>query len=257
MNDFDIIIPARYASTRLPGKPLRDVAGKTLVERVYDCALQSSAANVYIATDNDAILREATKFGAKVVLTSATHESGTDRLAEVVDHLHLDDDRIVVNLQGDEPLVPAQLVMQVVDALKADPSTALATVCKDIRNQNDYCDTSVVKVILNKDGYALYFSRAPLPWNRDSVTDNGWPLKPAMAYHHIGLYAYRAGYLRRFSAESPSDLESLEKLEQLRALWHGEKIKVVKASCLPGPGVDTIDDLEHVIRIFEQQNSSN
>jgi 3-deoxy-manno-octulosonate cytidylyltransferase (CMP-KDO synthetase) len=256
MTNFDIIIPARYASTRLPGKPLRDVAGKTLIERVYECALQSQASNVYIATDDKAILRVAQEFGAQVVMTSASHDSGTDRLAEVVDRLGIDDDRIVVNLQGDEPLVPSQLIIQVVEALESDPTTAVSTVCKDIRNQHDYCDPSVVKVVLNKNGYALYFSRAPLPWARDNIDESGWPIKPTSTFHHVGLYAYRAGYLRRFSAQNPCELETTEKLEQLRALWNDEKIRVVKASCLPGPGVDTLDDLEHVIRIFEQQMQS-
>ncbi len=254
MVDFDIVIPARYASTRLPGKPLRDVAGKTLIQRVYECATSASASNVIIATDDDAIARVAAEFGAEVVMTSKNHDSGTDRLAEVVERLSLADDRIVVNLQGDEPLVPAQLIHQVAEGLAGDDECRIATVCKDVRRQRDYTDPSVVKVVTNRRGHALYFSRAPIPWARgDDGLSSRWPSKPAQVHHHIGMYAYRAGYLREFSALEPCELERVEKLEQLRALWHGESIRVLKASCLPGPGVDTIYDLENVIRIFERQ----
>ncbi|GJL80552.1 MAG: 3-deoxy-manno-octulosonate cytidylyltransferase [marine bacterium B5-7] len=254
MTDFDIIIPARYASSRLPGKPLRDVAGKTLLQRVYECASRSRASNILIATDDDAIRHVCEKFGANVVMTSPDHESGTDRLAEVVTRKGIEDHRIVVNLQGDEPLVPEQLIHQVADGLADDPDAAIATVSKEIRSQRDYTDSSVVKVVTDRHGYAMYFSRAPIPWARDdSGLASRWPNKPARVYQHIGMYAYRAGYLKRFASEPPTDLEKVEKLEQLRALYNGERIRVLKASCLPGPGVDTIHDLESVIRIFERQ----
>lgn len=254
MIDFDIVIPARYASTRLPGKPLRDVAGKTLVQRVYECAIKSDASKVVIATDDDAIRRVAEGFGANVVMTSRSHDSGTDRLAEVVEKLAMEDERIVVNLQGDEPLVPAQLIHQVAEGLARDERAAIATVCKEIRRQRDYTDPSVVKVVTSRAGYAMYFSRAPIPWARqDSDLSSRWPAKPRHVYHHIGMYAYRAAYLKRFAACEPCELEKVEKLEQLRALWNGEAIRVLKAYCLPGPGVDTIYDLENVIRIFERQ----
>lgn len=254
MVDFDIVIPARYASTRLPGKPLRDVAGKTLIQRVYECATTSRASSVIIATDDDAIRRVAEEFGATVIMTARNHDSGTDRLAEVVTRLELPDDRIVVNLQGDEPLVPAQLIHQVAEGLADDPDASIATVCKEIRRQRDYTDPSVVKVVTSRLGYAMYFSRAPIPWARqDTGLPSRWPEKPRRVYHHIGMYAYRAGYLRRFAAQQPCELEQVERLEQLRALYNGEAIRVLKAYCLPGPGVDTIYDLENVIRIFERQ----
>ncbi len=258
MVEFDIVIPARYASTRLPGKPLRDVAGKTLLERVYDCARRSDAARIVVATDDEAIQRVAAGFGAEVVLTAADHQSGTDRLAEVMQRLGVDDDRIIVNLQGDEPLVPEQLIHQVAEGLASDTRASIATVCKEIRTQRDYSDTSVVKVVTDRFGYALYFSRAPIPWARDdSGMTSRWPRKPSHVYQHIGMYAYRAGYLRRFAEQEPCDLERTEKLEQLRALWNGEAIRVLKAYCLPGPGVDTIRDLENVIRIFERRQSDD
>ncbi len=256
MNEFDIVIPARYASSRLPGKPLRDVAGKTLLERVYDCARNSRASRIYIATDDPTIERVARAFGAEVVMTSKEHLSGTDRLAEVVDKLDFDDDRIVVNLQGDEPLVPEQLIQQVADGLANDPDTSIATVCKELRSQRDYTDPSVVKVVVNRQEYALYFSRAPIPWaRRDSDLSTRWPEKPSPVYQHIGIYAYRADYLRRFARLGACPLEEIEKLEQLRALWNGERIRVLKAYSLPGPGVDTVHDLEHVIGIFERQDT--
>ncbi len=257
MVEFDIVIPARYASTRLPGKPLRDVAGKTLIQRVYECATKSRASQVIVATDDDAIMRVAEDFGATVVMTSKHHDSGTDRLAEVVQRLNVPDDRIIVNLQGDEPLVPAQLIHQVAEGLAGDDRASIATVCKEVRRQRDYTDPSVVKVVMSRDGYALYFSRAPIPWARQhDGLPSRWPPKPRRVYHHIGMYAYRAAYLRRFAALESCELEQVEKLEQLRALWNGEAIRVLKAYCLPGPGVDTIYDLENVIRIFERQQEA-
>ena len=256
MTDFDIIIPARYASTRLPGKPLRDVAGKTLLERVYECASATDARNVVIATDDRHIHDVAKSFGATVVMTSAEHESGTDRLAEVVQKLNYSDDDIILNLQGDEPLVPRQLIHQVAQGLINDPRASIVTICKDIRSQKDYTDPSVVKVVMNQQGYAMYFSRAPIPWARqDDGLSTRWPTRPDHVFHHIGLYAYRSGYLKRFSEQPPCELEQIEKLEQLRALFNGEVIRVLKARSLPGPGVDTLEDLENVIRIFQSKSS--
>ncbi|MFT5113819.1 MAG: 3-deoxy-manno-octulosonate cytidylyltransferase (CMP-KDO synthetase) [Parasphingorhabdus sp.] len=254
MSQFDIIIPARYASSRLPGKPLRDVAGKTLLERVFDCANATDARRVIIATDDPHISDVAVGFGAEVVMTSADHQSGTDRLAEVIEKLDYKDDEIILNLQGDEPLVPRQLVHQVAQGLVNDPQASIVTICKDIRSQREYTDPSVVKVVINRQGYAMYFSRAPIPWAReDDGLSTRWPNRPDHVFHHIGLYAYRAGYLRRFANQSACDLELIEKLEQLRALWNGEVIRVLKARSLPGPGVDTLDDLENVIRIFQSK----
>ena len=254
MSDFDIVIPARYASSRLPGKPLRDVAGKTLLQRVYECACRTDARRIIIATDDHHISDAAEGFGAEVVMTSSDHASGTDRLAEVCKKLSYGEDHIIVNLQGDEPLVPKQLIHQVADGLNNDPHATIVTICKDIRNQRDYTDPSIVKVVTNKQGYALYFSRAPIPWARqDDGLATRWPTRPDHVFHHIGLYAYRAGYLARFAAASPCELENIEKLEQLRALWNGEVIRVLKARSVPGPGVDTLADLENVIRIFQSK----
>lgn len=255
MTEFDVVIPARYASTRLPGKPLRDVAGKPLIERVYDCARASNAGRVIVATDDEAIRRVAQGFGATVVMTSMDHPSGMDRLAEAVDRLEVPDDRVLVNLQGDEPLVPEPLIQQVADGLAGDPAADVATVCKEVRGRRDYHDQSIVKVVMDRDGYALYFSRAPIPWARvEGGGPSQWPEKPPSVYQHIGLYACRAACLRRFAQWTPCELERVEKLEQLRALWHGARIRVLKADCLPGPGVDTVFDLERVIRTFERRS---
>ena len=245
-----IIIPARYASTRLPGKPLADIAGKMLIQRVYDCAVKSGAQDITIATDDERIAAAASRFGARVCMTSGEHRSGTDRLAEVIKKLHISDDEIVVNLQGDEPLMPPTLIRQVADALASHADAAVATACHVIADKSELINPNVVKVVFDAKGYALYFSRAAIPWPREMMTGNND--KSIRAYRHIGLYAYRAGFVSRYAAWPACLLEQVEQLEQLRVLWHGERIAVCESKELPGPGVDTQEDLDRVRKIFSK-----
>jgi len=255
---FVVVIPARYASTRLPGKPLLDIAGKPMICHVYECAVASGAMQVVVATDDERIRRAATGFGAEVVMTSAHHRSGTERLVEVVDYLELPDTAVVVNLQGDEPLMPVSLVHQVATALHQH-SAAMATLCSPLENAADLFDPHVVKVVRDAQGYALYFSRAPIPWNRDGFVN--WAEGPisssslfeqhrGMYQRHIGLYAYRAGFIREYPTLPLSPLEQIESLEQLRVLYHGRRIYVDEAAVSPGPGVDTPADLDRMRALF-------
>ncbi|MEW6330633.1 MAG: 3-deoxy-manno-octulosonate cytidylyltransferase [Pseudomonadota bacterium] len=243
-----IIIPSRYASTRLPGKPLADVAGKPLIQRVHDCAVGSGADQVVIATDDERIRRAAEGFGARAVMTSAAHPSGTDRLAEVVEKLAIGPEEIVVNLQGDEPLMPAELLRAVAEKLSAHKDAQVATACHAIHDRESLVNPNVVKVVCDARGYALYFSRAAIPWPREIMAGKGGGT--IQAYRHIGLYAYRAGFVRRYAAWPPCPPEQEEQLEQLRVLWHGERIVVHEASQMPEAGVDTPDDLERVRKYF-------
>ena len=242
---YSIIIPSRYCSTRLPGKPLLDIKGKPLIQHVYECAIKSSAREVIIATDDERIHEAANNFGARVCMTRAEHHSGTDRLAEVVDQLEMDDEDIIVNLQGDEPMMPASLLDQVANALK-NSSAAISTLCEPITQSQDVFDTNIVKVVIDHSGHALYFSRAPVPWvretydlaniNKQNVVEN--------TFRHIGLYAYRAGFLKKYPQLQVCQIEQQEALEQLRALYHGYQIKVEIAQENAGIGIDTPVDLE-------------
>ena len=247
---FDIIIPTRFASQRLPGKPLRDVCGKTLIQRVYECACDSSAESVTVATDDPVILQVAKSFGANVCLTSVEHSSGTDRVAEAAEKLKLDDRRIVVNLQGDEPLMPGLLIDQVAEALATNPTARVATACRPLEHQEEYTNPDIVKVIRDHANFALYFSRAPIPSNRSTTPMDRRGIHWSIIRRHIGLYAYRVDYLKVFLRQDPVSLERTERLEQLRALWYGESILVCDAVQPPGPGVDTLADLEAAIRYF-------
>ena len=244
-----IIIPARYASTRLPGKPLADVAGKPLIQRVHECAVKTGATQVVIATDDDRIRQAAEGFGARVVMTSAAHRSGTDRLAEVIEQLAIDAGEIVVNLQGDEPLMPAELIRAVAEKLASHKEAQVATACHAIHDRETLTNPNVVKVVCDTRGYALYFSRAAIPWPRDMMAGKGGAA--IQAYRHIGLYAYRAGFVRRYASWPPCPPEEAEQLEQLRVLWYGERIVVHEARQMPEAGVDTPEDLERVIKYFE------
>lgn len=248
-----IIIPARYASTRLPGKPLLDVAGKSLLERVYDCARGTGTENIIVATDDHRIYDAALAFGARAHMTSPTHQSGTDRIAEVVAALKLDPQEVVVNLQGDEPLMPSALITSVANTLVSHPAAVMSTACHPIHDYASWSNPNVVKVVMDRHGYALYFSRAPIPWPRDAMMRKvGEEAITVQAQRHIGIYAYRAGFIKNYAAWPASALEQTEALEQLRVLWQGERIAVYEAAEAPEAGVDTPEDLERVRRAFER-----
>jgi len=240
-----LVIPARYNSSRLPGKPLLDIAGKPMIQRVHECAVAAGFRDIIVATDDERINEACQLFGADVCMTSPLHETGSDRLAEVVAIRQLADEDIVVNLQGDEPLTPAVNLHQVAYNLESHPEAMIATLCTSIMDQAEYEDTNIVKVVTDNNGMAMYFSRASIPYQRDSDM-----LASEFAKRHIGIYAYRAGYLRNFVKMESCQLEQLEKLEQLRAMWYGTRIHVAEAQEIPGPGVDTPEDLETLNKLF-------
>jgi 3-deoxy-manno-octulosonate cytidylyltransferase (CMP-KDO synthetase) len=249
---FKIVIPARHASSRLPGKPLLDIAGKPMILRVLERALGAGADEVWVATDHTGIAGVVEKAGGKVIVTSAEHPSGTDRLAEVATRLGWSDDTIVVNVQGDEPLIPPQLIDDVAAALAADAEAAIATACHPLESAEEFFNPNVVKLVMDARGRALYFSRAAIPWARDAFAADRSALPANLpAYRHIGLYAYRAGFLKRYSSLAPSPLEQWEALEQLRAMAHGYPIQVMVLDHAPPAGVDTAEDLERVRRVFD------
>jgi 3-deoxy-manno-octulosonate cytidylyltransferase (CMP-KDO synthetase) len=249
---FRVIIPARYASTRLPGKPLREIAGRTLLQYVYECAQRSAAGQVIIATDDEQIRDAAAGFGADVCMTSAEHRSGTERLAEVVDSLAVPPDEIIVNLQGDEPLMPVSCLNQVAAALAEHPRAVVSTLCAPLTDPDELFDPHIVKVVRDRENFALYFSRAPIPWHRDEfgLNRNRLPTDGTIFLRHIGLYAYRAKYIKEYVRLDHCSLERAESLEQLRVLWHGGQIIVPETTEIPGPGVDTEADLEKVAAIL-------
>jgi 3-deoxy-manno-octulosonate cytidylyltransferase (CMP-KDO synthetase) len=240
-----VVIPSRYSASRLPGKPLLAIGDRPLIQWVWQCARASGAASVIIATDDVRIRDAAQGFGAECLMTSATHASGTDRIAEVARIKGFAADDIVVNLQGDEPMMPARVVNEVAAALHARPQIDIATAVAPIHSLAEFLDPSCVKALRAEDGAALYFSRAPVPWPRDSVAA-GVPTRVAGAWRHVGIYAYRVRSLLQFAAWAPTALEETEKLEQLRALEHGRRIHLVALSEAPPAGVDTPEDLERV-----------
>jgi 3-deoxy-manno-octulosonate cytidylyltransferase (CMP-KDO synthetase) len=242
---FHVIIPARFAASRLPGKPLLDVAGRPLIRWVWDCARASGAASVIVATDDARVRSVAAAFGADVAMTSAEHASGTDRIAEVVRARALRSEDIVVNLQGDEPLMPPAVPARVAAALVGHPQCGIATAATPISSLAEFLDPSHVKALRSGSGEALYFSRACVPWPRDAVVA-GRPSDFTHAWRHIGIYAYRVKSLLEFAGWPPTPLETTEKLEQLRALEHGMRIHVVTLPEAPPAGVDTPEDLERV-----------
>ncbi|MBS7661217.1 3-deoxy-manno-octulosonate cytidylyltransferase [Pseudomonas lalucatii] len=249
---FTVVIPARYASSRLPGKPLQEIAGKPMIQHVWEQACRSSAQQVVVATDDARIVAACRAFGAAVQLTRAEHNSGTDRLAEVATALGLAGDAIVVNVQGDEPLIPPAIIDQVAANLAANPQAAVATLAEPIGEVAALFNPNVVKVASDASGLALTFSRAPLPWARDAFATDRTQLPAGVPYRrHIGIYAYRAQFLHDFVAWGPCWLENTECLEQLRALWHGVRIHVADALQAPPAGVDTPEDLERVRRLLE------
>lgn len=246
--DFQVIIPARYAATRLPGKPLLDIGGKPMLQHVFERAQQSGARRVIIATDDERIQQAAQAFGADVYMTDPQHPSGTDRIAEIARICELPDTAIIVNVQGDEPCLPPALIQQVAQALNAHPQAAVATLCETITDPATLFNPNVVKVVRDRAGFALYFSRAPIPWVRDSFQMQ--PLQGATGhakhFRHIGLYAYRAAFLQTLTQMPVAPLESDEALEQLRVLYQGHKIYVTEAQETPARGVDTAEDLEKI-----------
>lgn len=258
---FYVVIPARYASTRLPGKALLDIGGKSMIQRVYEQAQQSSAEEVVVATDDERVQAAVRDFGGQVMLTAATHESGTDRVHEVCRINGWADDAVVVGVQGDEPLVPPCVIDQVAHNAMANTDYSMATLCEKIDEPDVFLDPNAVKVVTDENGRALYFSRAPIPWPRDALKKEmlanaaAIPLLPLeRCYRHIGIYAYRVSLLNRFVTWPIAPLEAVEKLEQLRVLWHGEAIHVAQAVETIPPGVDTEDDLLRVRRLVEGEN---
>jgi 3-deoxy-manno-octulosonate cytidylyltransferase (CMP-KDO synthetase) len=242
---FHVVIPARFGASRLPGKPLLVIGDRPLIQWVWQRACASGAASVTIATDDARILEAAAAFGADCVMTSAQHASGTDRIAEIARAKGFAEEDIVVNLQGDEPMMPSAVVDAVAQALNARPQTEIATAVAPILSLAEFLDPSCVKALRARDGHALYFSRAPVPWPRDSVAA-GQPTRYAGAWRHVGIYAYRVRSLLQFAAWPPTPLEEAERLEQLRALEHGMRIYLVALSEAPPAGVDTPEDLERM-----------
>lgn len=241
---FRVVIPARYASSRLPGKPLLDIAGKPMVQHVYERASSCGAHSVVVATDDNRIAEAVTDFGGEVCLTSEEHPSGTDRLAEVVSMMGYPDEDIIVNMQGDEPLIPPQLIQQVAMDLTQFPDASISTICTPIDTVEELFNPNVVKVVMDKQHYAIYFSRATIPWHRDAFMKDKASMPDATQYHrHLGIYAYRSSFLKHYSSLAISPLEQIESLEQLRAIWHGYRIHVSVAVEPPGMGVDTEEDL--------------
>ncbi len=251
---FRVVIPARYGAARLPGKPLRELAGRPLLAHVHERALASGAEEVVVATDHPEVARVAEGLGARVCLTDPGHASGTERLAEAVRLLGWPEGTLVVNLQGDEPLMPPELLAQAAADLAAHPQAPVATLCTPIATAAELFDPHVVKVVRDAAGYALYFSRAPIPWDREAFGTTEARLPPGSVHHrHIGLYAYRAGFLQRYVAWPPCPPERLESLEQLRVLWHGERIHVALALRPAPPGVDTEEDLARAERLLREE----
>jgi len=242
VSGFAVLIPARYASTRFPGKPLADLAGRPMVVRVCERAQASGAAPVCVATDDERIADAVRAHGFEARMTRAAHATGTERIAEAAAALGLAEERIVVNVQGDEPLIAPALIARVAAALAARPDADVATACHPIRDAREFANPNVVKAVLDARGDALYFSRAGIPFPRDGGAPDG--------LRHVGIYAYRAGYLRRYARLAPSPLEAIEQLEQLRVLWHGGRIVTVLEQGAIPPGVDTPADLEAVLKVL-------
>ncbi|QIL12755.1 3-deoxy-manno-octulosonate cytidylyltransferase [Salmonella enterica subsp. enterica serovar Adjame] len=242
---FVVIIPARFSSTRLPGKPLVDINGKPMIVHVLERARESGAERIIVATDHEDVARAVEAAGGEVCMTRADHQSGTERLAEVVEKCGFSDDTVIVNVQGDEPMIPAVIIRQVAENL-AQRQVGMATLAVPIHSAEEAFNPNAVKVVLDAEGYALYFSRATIPWDRDRFAKSLETVGGYLPSSPVGIYGYRAGFIRRYVSWQPSPLEHIEMLEQLRVLWYGEKIHVAVAKAVPGTGVDTADDLERV-----------
>ncbi|UJD88662.1 3-deoxy-manno-octulosonate cytidylyltransferase [Rahnella aquatilis] len=250
---FVAIIPARFGSSRLPGKPLADIKGKPMVVHVMERALESGAKRVIVATDHPDVVAAVEAAGGEVCLTRADHQSGTERLAEVIEVCHFADDEIIVNVQGDEPLIPPVIIRQVADNL-ANSEAGMATLAVPIETAEEAFNPNAVKVVRDAKGYAMYFSRAAIPWERERFAVSKETVGDVFL-RHIGIYAYRAGFIRQYVKWEPTKLEHIELLEQLRVLWYGEKIHVDVAKAIPSVGVDTAEDLERVRVILGHKNS--
>lgn len=250
MAGFKVVIPARHASTRLPGKPLLDIAGKPMIVRVAERAAASGASDICIATDHDAIADAVAQHGFRAVMTRTDHVSGTDRIAEVVQQQGWHEDVLVVNVQGDEPLIDPALIREVAQNLADHPEAAIATASHPIHDKAEMFNPNVVKVIADRNGYALYFSRAPIPYARDAFASGGDLPEGLPVQRHIGIYAYRASFLKVYSQLAPAGIETFESLEQLRALWHGYRISVAVTTHAPAAGIDTAEDLARVREMF-------
>jgi 3-deoxy-manno-octulosonate cytidylyltransferase (CMP-KDO synthetase) len=252
---FSVIIPARYASTRFPGKPLADIAGIPMVVRVAEQARKSGAAEVIVATDHPDIARVTEAAGYDVVMTRSDHATGTDRLAEVVSKRRYGRDSLIVNVQGDEPLIAPALIRQVAKNLAAKRDASIATACRPLSEAADLSNPNIVKVVVDRSGFALYFSRAPIPYARDAFASGIRDLPRRLpAFRHLGIYAYRAAFLREFKRLKPVALEQFEALEQLRALAYGFRISVAVTRTTPHPGVDTPADLERIARLISRRS---
>ena len=247
---FRVVIPARYASSRLPGKPLADIGGRPMVLRVLERALQAGAESVVVATDDARVQQAVEAAGYQALMTSPQHQSGTERLVEVAETLGWPDDTLVVNVQGDEPLIDPALIREAARQLVLHDDAVMATLAHPIHDHADFINPNVVKVVADEAGYALYFSRAPIPWPRDAFAAQQAMPHELGALRHIGLYAYRAGFLRTYASLASSPLERYEMLEQLRVLWHGHRISLGITPTAPAPGVDTPEDLARVRSLF-------
>ncbi|MFO8025508.1 3-deoxy-manno-octulosonate cytidylyltransferase [Thiohalophilus sp.] len=253
---FHIVIPARYASSRLPGKPLRQIAGRPMIAHVIDNALQSDAERIIVATDDERILEATADFPVDRCLTSDSHNSGTERIHEVIEKFDLDDETIIVNMQGDEPLMPGACLNQVGHALVRGCKAEMATLSTPAESIEELFDWNVIKLVRDHEDNALYFSRAPIPWDREAYRESSPTLDDFSHFHrHIGLYAYRAGFVKQYIAWGSCALERIESLEQLRVLYHGHRIKVVTADQVPGPGVNTEEELQRVASILSAKKT--
>lgn len=250
---FTVVIPARYASTRLPAKLLKELKGKTVLQRVHESVSKSSANKIIVATDDDRIAELVAEFGGEVCMTAITHQSGTQRIAEVIKTKNISAETIIVNVQGDEPFMPVACIEQIAKLLADNPDVVMATLCTPLTSEDEVFDSNVVKVVTNRDGNAMYFSRASIPWYRGDYENkkiNQTHLNNT--FRHIGIYAYRANFVQRYVDYASSPLEEIEMLEQLRVLWYGHSIKVAQAVEIPGPGIDTASDLEKAKSLLEE-----
>lgn len=255
---FSIVIPARFSSTRLNGKLLRDICGKPMITRVIEQAQKSHAEEIIVATDSKEVANAISELDVRICMTRDDHQSGTERLSEVITQLNFDDDKILINLQGDEPLMPPICLNQIGDELEKDNNIKMATLCSPLSDIEELFDPHVVKVVRDINDFALYFTRAAVPWSRDCFNERPREMPKHQDYQrHIGLYGYRAGFIKQYLEWQSSDIEKTESLEQLRVLYYGERIKVITSAKPPGPGVDTLEDLNRVCELISNQREEN